>query len=149
MNDYHMTLVPFLQKVKSSSKKPEILLLEYNVNFEYLEFLQINANLSFTKESMMNFIFSEIKREENIQYISQDYFVNLFYSQVNEKENYFYQEINEFCKECFKIAIGLYTLFKDFHLYTYGVLEYQFADLVDSDILILHKPNEEQCSYGS
>ena len=97
----------------------------------------------------MNFIFSEIKREENIHYISQDYFVNLFYSQVNEKENYFYQEINEFCKECFKIATGLYTLFKDFHLYTYGVLEYQFADLVDGDILILHKPSKEHCSYDS
>jgi hypothetical protein len=138
-----MTLVPFLQKVKSSLRNPLILLIEYKVNFEYLEFLQINANLSFTKESMMLFIFSEIKKEENVKYINQEYFANLFYSQITEKENYFYQEINDFCKECSKISLELFCIFKDYNLYTHGFLEYQFADLLEEDILILHKPNKE------
>lgn len=137
-----MTFVPFLQKVKSSLKNPLILLIEYKVNFEYLEFLQINANLSFTKESMMLFIFSEIRKEDNIPYISQEYFVSIFYSQITEVENYFYKEINDFCKECDKIAKELYSLFREYNLYSYGILEYQFADLLE-DILILHKPSKE------
>lgn len=142
MNDYHMTLVPFLQKVKSSLKNPEILLLEYKINFDYLDFLQINANLTFTKESMMVFIFSEIRKEENIYFINQDYFVSIFYSQITENENYFYKEINDFCKECSTIALDLYELFSSYKLYNYGILEYQFGDLIDDDILVLHKPNK-------
>lgn len=118
------------------------MLIEYKVNFDYLEFLQINANLFFTKESMMIFIFSEIKKEENIHFISQEYFMNVFYSQITETENYFYKEINEFCKECERIAKDLYRIFKDFNIYRNGELSYQFADILDEDTLILHKPRD-------
>ena len=142
MNNYNLTSIPFLQKVKSSSREQTILLFEYEINFDYLEFLQVNANLSFSKESMMTFIFSEISKEENIHFITEEYFINILYNQSADSEKYFYKEIVAFCKECNKISHDLYKIFTDYKLYENGVLLYQFADLVVQDILILHRPNK-------
>lgn len=89
---------------------------------------------------MMTFIFSEIREENKIPFINQEYFLQILYLEIGDNEKYFYKEINDFCRECEKIALELYSLFKDFNLYSQGVLDYQYADLTD-DLLILHKPS--------
>jgi len=88
----------------------------------------------------MLFIFSEIKTEENISLLSEEYFLNIFYLQNQDSDNSFYKEINDFCKECNKISLELFSLLKSYNLYKNGELDYQYADLIEEDILVLHKP---------
>lgn len=131
-----MTSVPFLRKETSSLEKPKIILLDLNIDFDYLHSLAVMANLSFSSENFMIEIFNFLQDETNINNIDQE----IRMEQCNADELFDFA-IQLFFIEYKNIFIEIYNSLKEFKLYDNGKLIYQFASIFNDTTLILHKPS--------